>query len=180
MKVYEQLKKIYNSLAEKMYPIISKRMVIELSMLFDTPVMTKYHHVLSALRYIAVEEYYGKNNFGRELYVKANCFENDTVMQEDLDRFHSLISSIERNGYDMRSVIYVDRNRNCFNGTHRLALCVWFGVEKIPAYMLKRYLKLPTVQDMKASYQLNDESFARLEKAYQRMYERVHNIVGEV
>ena len=175
MKLYQMLKKAYNLLATHIYRLTSKRTIIQLSELFDTPTMTKYHQILSALRYVAVEEYYGQNEFGKELYITANRWENDAALQADLDRFDALIKSIETNGYDMKSIIYMDRNRNCFNGTHRLALCAWFGIKKIPAYMVKRHLKVPTVQEMKAHYRLSDEGYAQLEGAYQRMYARIHN-----
>ena len=175
MKLYQMLKKAYNDLATHMYRLTAKRTIITLSQLFDTATLTKYHQILSALRYVAVEEYYGQNDFGKELYITANRWENDAALQADLDRFDALIKSIETKGYDSKSIIYVDRNNNCFNGTHRLALCVWFGIEKIPAYAVKRRLNQPTIQEMKAYYRLSDEEYAKLEAAYQRMYARVHN-----
>lgn len=175
MTFYEKLKRAYNILAMKFYILTSKRADVELSQLFDTPTMTKYHQIISALRYLAVEEYYGQNDFGREFYITAIHWENDAAWQVELDRFDALIKSIETKGYDMKSIIYVDRNYNCFNGTHRLALCAWFGIEKIPAYIVNRQLNQPTVEEMKAYYRLSDDSYAQLEAAYQRMYARIHN-----
>ena len=174
MNIYKTVRKACNSLVMQLYPLVSKRKMIDLADLFDTPTMTKYHHTLVALRYAAVEEHYGQNDFGKELYITANRWENDAALQADLDRFDALIKSIETKGYDMKSIIYVDMDGNCFNGTHRLALCAWFGIKKIPAYMVKRHLKVPTVQEMKAHYRLSDEGYAQLEGAYQRMYARVH------
>ena len=175
MKFLKALKKIYHSVAMQTYKLTSKRRMIALAELFDTPTMTKYHHTLVALRYAAVENYYGENDFGREFYITANRWQNDAALQADLERFDALIKSIETKGYDMKSIIYVDLDGNCFNGTHRLALCAWFGIEQIPAYMVKRHLKVPTVEEMKAHYRLTDESYGQLEAAYQRMYARIHN-----
>lgn len=175
MNLYKMLKKTYNALVTKIYRLTSKRAAIELTQLFDTPVMSKYHHIVSALRYVAVEEHYGENDFGKALYIAANHYENDTAQQEDLSRFQALIKSIETKGYDSKSTIYIDLDKNCFNGTHRLALCAWFGVERIPAAIVRRHLKQPTVPEMKAYYRLSDENFATLEAAYQRMYARIHN-----
>lgn len=175
MNIYKIIKRAYNLSAAQIYRFISKRTIINLSELFDTPTMTKYHQILSALRYVAVEEYYGQNDFGKALYIAANRWESDAALQADLDRFDALIKSIETKGYDMKSIIYVDQNNNCFNGTHRLALCAWFGVEKIPAYIVKRQLNQPTIPEMKEYYQLSDADFAKLEAAYQRMYARIHN-----
>jgi len=175
MNFYKALKKAYHSVAMELYRFTSKRKVIDLAELFDTPVMTKYHHTLVALRYVAVENYYGENDFGKDFYITANRWESDAALQADLDRFDALIKSIETKGYDTKSIIYVDLDGNCFNGTHRLALCAWFGIDKIPAYIVKRHLKTPTVQQMKAHYRLSDEGYAQLEAAYQRMYTRIHN-----
>ena len=175
MKLYQALKKAYNSLATYIYRFTSKRTIVDLAQLFDTPTMTKYHQILSALRYVAVEEHYGQNDFGKELYITANRWESDTALQADLDRFDTLIKSIETKGYNMKSTIYVDLNNNCFNGTHRLALCAWFGINKIPAYVVKRQLNQPTIEEMRAYYRLSDEAYAQLEAAYQRMYTRIHN-----
>ena len=175
MKLYQMLKKAYNSVALCIYRFTSKKSMVALADLFDTPSMTKYHQILSVLRYVAVENYYGENDFGRKLYITANRWGNEAALQGDLDRFDKLIKSIETKGYDMNSIIYVDRNNNCFNGTHRLALCVWFGIEKIPAYIVKRQLKQPTIQEMRAYYCLSDEEYTQLEAAYQRMHARIHS-----
>lgn len=174
MKLHNVLKKTYNTLATQLYRLTSKRTVMKLTELFDTPVMTRYHHIVSALRYVAVEEHYGENDFGKNLYITSNHYENDAAMQTDLAHFDALIKSIETKGYNMSSTIYTDLDKNCFNGTHRLALCAWFGVEQIPAYIVRRHLKTPTIQEMKIYYRLSDEDFAKLEAAYQRMYARIH------
>lgn len=175
MKLYQALKKSYNSLAYYIYRFTSKRVMVSLIDLFDTPTITKYHHIVSALRYVLVENYYGENDFGRDLYNAAGNWKNDADLQANLVRFDTLIKSIEINGYDTKSLIYVDIDGNCFNGTHRLALCAWFEVKQIPAYLIKRHLKVPTVQQMKLNYHLSDEGYAQLEAAYQRMYTRIHN-----
>lgn len=173
MSVYKKIKKIYSSVVTRMYDMTSKRTVMETSKLYDTPNMTKYHHIVSALRYVAVEEHYGENDFGKTMYINANHWENDSALQEDLYRFDTLISSIETKGYDMNSAIYVDLDGNCINGTHRLALCAWFGIKEIPVIKIKRHLKPKTIQEMKLYYELSDEDFSRLESAYERMCKRL-------
>ena len=175
MNIYKTIRRACNNLVMQLYPLVSKRKMIDLADLFDTPTMTKYHHTLVALRYAAVEEHYGENDFGRQLYITANRWENDAALQADLERFDALIQSIETNGYNNKSVIYVDMDGNCFNGTHRLALCIWFGIGKIPAYLVKRHLKVPTVEEMKDHYRMSDEGYGQLEEVYHRMYARLHN-----
>lgn len=173
MTLKKIIRRFYGNILMKMNQITSRRSVMELSALFDTPTMTKGHHIISALRYVAVEEYYGQNVFGKALYIKANHFDSDAAMQKDLERFDALIKSIETKGYDMRSGVFVDLDGKCFNGTHRLALCVWFGVKKIPVFIVNRHLKQSSVADLRVYYQLSDEDYQRLEQAYQRMRERL-------
>ena len=170
MNLRKTIKVAFGNLVLQIYKFTSKHSVMKLSEFYDTPVMTKYHHIVTALRYVAVEEHFGENDFGKALYAKANRLQN---VQQDFARFQTLIGSIETKGYDMRCGIYVDLDRNCFNGTHRLALCVWFGVAEIPVYMVKRHLKQPSVQDMKAYYRLSDQDYEQLEQAYRRMRERI-------
>ena len=173
MKLYNYAKKVYSWLATLVYDLGSERKMVDTVTLFDTPTMTRYHHIVSALRYVAVEEYYGLNNFGKALYINANQWESDAALQEDLDKFDALIKSIESRGYDTDSSIYVDLDGNCINGTHRLALCAWFQVRQMPMITIKRHLKPSTIQQMREHYRLSDEDFRRLEDAYGRMRERL-------
>ena len=173
MKISRLAKKVYGFFAVKLYKMTGKKGMVPTLEFYDTPTMTKYHHIVSALRYVAVEEYYGKNDFGMTLYKTANRWESEKALQEDLDRFYALIHSIETKGYDMNSSIYVDLDGNCFNGTHRLALCAWFGVKEMPVMTVKRHLKTQTIPEMKEYYRLSEDDFQRLECAYQRMREKL-------
>lgn len=173
MKLIGYVKKAYSWLATLVYDLGSEKIMVDTVSLFDTPTMTRYHHIVSALRYVAVEEYFGLNNFGKTLYINANQWENEKALQEDLDKFDALIKSIESHGYDSDSAIYVDLDGNCINGTHRLALCAWFGVRQMPVITIKRHLKPSTIQQMREHYRLSDEDFQRLEEAYGRMRERL-------
>lgn len=175
IQISSGIKKIYSFFITKIYKISSKKTIIKISEIFNTNKMTKYHHIVSALRYVAIEEYYGENDFGMDFYIRANQWENKKHLEKDLERFKSLIKSIEINGYDMNSEIYIDLDGNCFDGTHRLALCAWFGIKKVPAAIVKRHLKIKSVQEMKEYYCLSDEDYVILEKAYQRMRERLKN-----
>ena len=81
--------------------------------------------------------------------------------------------SIESNGYDPKYPIFVDLNRQCFNGTHRLAFCAWFGITEVPALVVPRRLKMKTVKEVKQYYGLSEEEFELVELAYERMRERL-------
>lgn len=170
MRLLDTIQQGYGSFVLRVYAWIFKRKEINLLQLYDTPVMTKYHHIVSALRYAAIEELYGENNFGKALYLKANRMTNPETA---FDRFHTLIHSIKTNGYNAKYGIYLDMNNNCFNGTHRLAVCIWLGMTAIPAFMVKRRLRMPDLQRMKAHYQLSEQEYIQLEETYQRMRARL-------
>ena len=169
MGIKKFLKKQWERVAPTVYKLTSKKAFIKTKDLFDTPNMTKYHHVLSALRYLALEEYYGENDFGISFYIKANQFGTQEAANEDIGRYKKLIKSIEERGYDKKSYIYVDKNGTCFNGTHRLALCCYFNIKELPAVLVKRRLNSPTVKQMQKHYGLSDEEFSVIEDAYKRM-----------
>ena len=166
-------KRQWEKIAPTLYRITSKKTTLCLKDLFETPEMTKFHHILCALRYLAIENYYGENDFGTQFYIKANHFPTEEAANEDVGRFKSLIKSVEEKGYDKKSYVFFDLNKVCFNGTHRLAVCCYFGIDNVPAALVRRRIKCKTVEQMKAHYDLSCEDLAILEDAYKRMRARV-------
>ena len=173
MNIKLSLQKVWWRIAPFVYKLTSRRVVYETKNLFDTPTMTKKHHIICALRYVFIEEYYGENNFGKNLYIKANHFPTEEIGKDDVQRFENLIHSVETEGYYKKSVIYVDKNNVCFNGTHRLALCVYHGIPEIPTILVKRRLKVESVEKIREWYDLSDEEYNLLEQAYNRMREKI-------
>ena len=179
MKLKKLVRSAWRGIAPLVYRLTSKHTKIKISELFDTPTMTKYHHIVVALRYIAVEEYFGENNFGKDIYVKANHWEGEELIASELARFEKLLRSVETHGYNDKFKIYVDLNGVCFNGTHRLALCAWFGVREIPAIIVRRRLNVETVEQAKNYFNLSEEEYRLLEEAYARMYARIASLFKE-
>ena len=84
------------------------------------------------VRILAIEEYYGANNYGFELYNKMM----DKRIREDYSiyaerRFKELIKSFENEGYDESSEIFVDNELHLIDGAHRLALAVYHEKPKV-------------------------------------------------
>lgn len=84
------------------------------------------------VRYLAIECYFKKNDFGFDLYRKmqaeriGNGYE---VVAEK--KFKDLIASYEENGYDRSSEIVLDCNLMLMDGSHRLALALYYGIETV-------------------------------------------------
>lgn len=102
-----------------------------------------------AVRVLAIENYYAKNDFGFSLYKKMHmlggnygqtnlteAYYNEAkkkkkaaiygkVKEEhSVEQFKELIQSYERNGYRQDSTIMADRNMMSMNGSHRIALAL--------------------------------------------------------
>ncbi len=84
------------------------------------------------VRYLFIEQYFGKNSIGYSLYEKmqkaragegydARCIEN----------FESLIKSYSENGYNDKSEITLGENLQLLDGSHRIAAGLYFGCPKI-------------------------------------------------
>jgi hypothetical protein len=80
------------------------------------------------VRYLAIEHYYGGNNFGLELYEKMQSLRRKQEwVKPDIFRFKKLIESYE-DGYDNSSKIELDRNLNLIDGSHRMALALYHNI----------------------------------------------------
>lgn len=84
------------------------------------------------VRYLAIEDYHGINNYGFDLYRKMQSQRISKEYVEDaVEKFRELIASWERNGYDRESEIECDSNLHLIDGSHRIAMGLYYGVDKI-------------------------------------------------
>jgi hypothetical protein len=79
------------------------------------------------VRYLAIENYYGKNEFGFVLYEKMQAAR---IGKESLDKFKTLIQSYEA-GYQKDSCILLDSNLCLVDGSHRIALGLYHKMYEI-------------------------------------------------
>lgn len=86
------------------------------------------------VRYLAIEEYYHKNNYGFALYRKMQDARIGGGYSEiAVSQFLELIASYENNGYDKNSGIMLDEKLNLIDGSHRIALALYHGIPNITA-----------------------------------------------
>ena len=52
--------------------------------------------------------------------------------------FINLIDSFKKNGYNPSSRLVVDKDQNLWNGTHRLAMCIYLGINHVNVLERKR------------------------------------------
>lgn len=90
---------------------------------------TKYKHMDAAVRLLAIEEYYGKNDYGFGLYRRMQAGSGF----DWTDRFRNLIQSYEKNSYQEESILELDQNLAIMDGSHRATLAYYHGDEFLNA-----------------------------------------------
>lgn len=91
-----------------------------------------YDNYALAVRYLAIENYFGKNDIGYGVYVKTfskHC-EIETARKR-LKKFINLIADWDKNGYQQEKDILIDVKNRRIDGTHRLSLACYYGMEYI-------------------------------------------------
>jgi hypothetical protein len=81
------------------------------------------------VRYLAIGEYFGENKVGYQLYTKMQKERGQKV--HNLNRFKTLLKSINENGFDEKSCITIDQNLKLVDGSHRLASALYFNEQNI-------------------------------------------------
>ena len=89
------------------------------------------------VRYLAVENFYGKNDFGFKLYAKMQDGRaGQGYSQKSVPQFLKLIESYETNGYIKNSSIKIFKNLALWDGSHRMALHLYHNLPTICADIL--------------------------------------------
>ena len=96
-----------------------------------------YNRLDTVVRYLAIENYYGKNDFGFTLYEKMqNARMGQGYAPGSIEKYKELIASFDKNGYDGDSCITCDQNLKLVDGSHRLALCLYHGIPEISIQLM--------------------------------------------
>jgi SAM-dependent methyltransferase len=82
------------------------------------------------VRYMAIEEYFGENNCGYELFSKMQKMRGQK--EHSLERFKQLIRSFAKNRLMDKNPITVNENLQLIDGSHRIACALYFDIKKIP------------------------------------------------
>lgn len=86
------------------------------------------------VRLLAVENYFGKNDYGFAFYRRMQASrKNEEWVDPAEKRFRNLIKSYEEKGYDSNSKIILDKNLHLIDGSHRMAMAMYYGIPRISA-----------------------------------------------
>ncbi len=89
-----------------------------------------FNRMDTIVRYLFIENFFGKNNYGFNLYrkmEKKRGTKNDTSKN-----FEELIKSFKSLGYRDDSPIIVNQNLQLLDGSHRLACALYFNIKNVP------------------------------------------------
>ena len=170
------IKKIKMSVYSRSFKYLHKKEYINIRDLFKSEEMSQYHHPLVCLRYLAIQNYYGINKDGFKIYLSSGKYRlNNSELKKDQKAFVQLIKSFEKCGYN-GSPIIMDVYGNIYNGTHRLALCIWTGIETIricKGFKTEKKMSAKMTMDM---MNIDETTKQRLVETYHVIRDKIINL----
>lgn len=124
-KLKRLLKNAYHSLFPEELPIVH-HVYDARELFFQENRPEGFNRYDMIVRLLAVENWYGQNDFGFDLYWKMQQSRKAGDYQNAVTRFKKLIESYENKGYDRQSEIVLDCNLHLIDGSHRLALALYY------------------------------------------------------
>lgn len=84
------------------------------------------------VRHLAIDNYYGNNDFGFDMYRKLqDARVKKGYAEEAVRKFYALIESYAKNGYDPDSYILADKELKLRDGSHRMAMATYLNLPEI-------------------------------------------------
>ena len=140
----KKLKKVMSAAKQKALLILNKKRYETVS-LEVAELFFQHNGEKDFLRYdmivrlLAVEDFFGMNNFGFDFYRRMQAARNDKEWVDPaVERFKALILSYQKNGYDDKSMIKLDKNLHLVDGSHRMAMAMYYGIPYINASICRQ------------------------------------------
>lgn len=161
-----------------------------------------------AVRLLAIENYYGLNDFGFELYKKMHTlggnygqvneqeayyerqrkkggkkhktfsYDNQKTEQHSIEQFKKLIESVEKNGYRSDSYVMGDQNLLSINGSHRIALALYTQQEMINVEVYKKLTRRRFSMDFFWEKGFTPEEISIIEKRMNKLLSDCYERIG--
>lgn len=137
------------------------------------------HDLRMAIRLVAIECYYGLNNFGEDIYLRAEGIHcsKETAMKR-LSCFKRLISSWEENGFNEDYAIGINQMGQIIDGNHRTSLAIYHQIESITCNVYRTKLSPVEIHGPEAMIEevalrqngFQEDEIARLWSVQKRYY----------
>ena len=103
----------------------------------------KFNRYDIIVRYLAIENYFGKNDYGFELYEKMQEQRIGKVDNFSWEhKLKKLIKNTEKNGFYLKKPIIIDSNYQLVDGSHRFAFSLYFEKKEIPVRILYKKMNI--------------------------------------
>lgn len=127
--------KVKNKIRKAWYKLYTKHLNFEVAELFfqhnGERDFLRYDMII---RLLAVENYFGKNKYGFDMYSRMQGARvKPEYVSESVEKFKNLITSYEKKGYDNASEIELDNQLHLIDGSHRMALAMYYDIKTINA-----------------------------------------------
>lgn len=111
---------------------IDRHKKISVCKIMRTNLVDSYVMTAMAVRYLAIDNYYKKNEIGYDVYVKVFSMHCEAkTARKRLKGFIGLIEDWDKNGYRKDSNILIDENCRILDGIHRFTLACYHRMEYI-------------------------------------------------
>lgn len=101
-------------------------------------IVKKWKDYRFAIRALAIDQYYGKNDCGYDIYVKTQSFHcEENTARKRLNSFTQLIESWDKNGFDSDSRPKVSEDYEVLDGAHRITLAHYHKMKTISCDVYK-------------------------------------------
>lgn len=137
-KIVNLIKKIYHWIFPEPSPQIYHHVYDARELFFNEHVHSEYQRYDIIVRLLAVENYYGKNDFGWDLYRKQQAARKAEDWKNSEPRFRALIKSYNEKGYDTSSEIEIGSDLRLLDGSHRMALSLYHRHYQIACQVMPR------------------------------------------
>lgn len=121
------------------------------------------------VRLLAVENWHGQNDFGFDLYWKMQQSRKAGDYQNAVTRFRELIESYEKHGYDVRSEIVLDCNLHLVDGSHRMALALYYKQWNISCAVIPYEQKVKYGMKTFVEYGFTRQEIALIQSRFEAM-----------
>jgi len=127
----------------------------------------------TVVRYLAIEQYNGKNDVGYALYNKMQTTRMGDKGMAALDHFKQLIKNIQSLGYSDSSFITINRKGYLKDGSHRLAYAIYSGKTNLPALFVEDEYSVDYSINWFKENNFSKEDIRNIENGFQRIKEKL-------
>ena len=116
------------------------------------------------VRYMVIESVLAGNDNNFQLYKQMQEKRGNSPHSNPLTAFQNLIESIQKDGFDVKRPIIVNKQLKLIDGAHRFACALYFETERVPIKIVKNNTDFLYGKDWFKEASFSDSTIALLEK----------------